>query len=133
MTIELSGTAPKAGARRSAGERRPRHSPRGGRWQRGFGAIVMLVLVAGAAAGAAMLAFSPTNALPLENDRKPTDALATAKEALIGYSVSRGAPACYTVASSPVCTSITEGQQNRPGMLPCPDLDGDGLEDKPCN
>jgi hypothetical protein len=32
-----------------------------------------------------------------------------------------------------VCKSTSEGQQNRPGMLPCPDLDGDGLEDKPCN
>jgi len=113
--------------------------------QRGFGAVMLLFLVVGIGAAAAMFSFSRTNTLPLENDRKTADALAEAKAALIGYALQRGAAACSVetveydgtvnhrriVANLDKCEQ--EGLDRRPGELPCPDTTGDGIEDMPCN
>lgn len=72
--------------------------------QRGIALMVMLaVLIMGIAA---ILAGSlGSTALKNERQKKTTEALAQAKDALIGYAVS---------------------DSSRPGELPCPDVDGDG-------
>jgi hypothetical protein len=109
--------------------------------QYGFGVILLLAVVASLGAVAALLSFSRPNSLPLENERKTADALAAAKEALIGYAVSRGKATCSIVedfsdtlaaaAKREACR--LEGLAERPGELPCPDVNGDGFEDAPCN
>lgn len=66
------------------------------------------------------------NDLVRDNTRRQqtSDALARAKEALIGFAVS------VNLAPVPDCT----GAPNcvRPGDLPCPDIDDDGSADAPC-
>jgi type II secretory pathway pseudopilin PulG len=72
--------------------------------QRGVALMVMLVvMIMGIAA--ALIGSLTTTALKNEQQRKTAEALAQAKDALIGYAVS---------------------DSNRPGELPCPDVDGDG-------
>ena len=84
--------------------------------QRGFGGFMMMALIAGLAATAGMFAFYRTDVVRTANERATADALAAAKMALIGYAVRRGGVA----------------GNDRPGELPCPDTDGDGLENAPC-
>lgn len=83
--------------------RRPaRHT--GKHRQHGVALMLMLViLILGVTA--ALIGSLTATALKNEQQRKTAEALAQAKEALIGYAVSDG---------------------NRPGELPCPDVDGDG-------
>jgi hypothetical protein len=84
-----------------------------------FGALLILafILILGAVA-LGLTMFNPRGAssAPVD-DRKSADALASAKAALIGYAVARGGP-----------TGLA-----RPGELPCPDMNGDGLEETNCN
>lgn len=87
------------------------------RAQRGFGGFLVIALIAGMAAAAGMFAFYRTDAVQAQNERATTDVLAAAKAALIGYAVRRGGPTGTA----------------RPGELPCPDSDGDGLENAPCS
>lgn len=83
--------------------------------QRGQALLVMAaILIIGF--GAAFYAlYSPTN-VAVERDKITAAALAQAKEALIGYAVSRG----DTVGNA------------RPGELPCPDTIGDGSDSGNC-
>jgi hypothetical protein len=87
------------------------------RRQRGFGGFLVIALIAGMAAAAGMFTFYRTDAVQAQNERATTDVLAAAKAALIGYAVRRGGPTGTA----------------RPGELPCPDSDGDGLENAPCS
>ena len=97
--------------------RRRRSLTRGGsKRARGFGGILMLMLVASVAATAGLFAFSRTDTIQAENERVTGAALAAAKAALIGYAVHRGG-----------ATGVA-----RPGELPCPDLDGDGFAENGC-
>lgn len=69
------------------------------------------------------------NDLVRENTRRQqtSDALARAKEALVGFAVG--------VDLSPVCTQSVPNPDNdcvRPGDLPCPDLNDDGVADSNC-
>lgn len=72
--------------------------------QRGAALLVMLVILI---TGAAYLLVSQLNRASsrIEAEKKTREALAQAKEALIGYAA---------------------GDANRPGELPCPDIDNDG-------
>src|SRR5688572_26089723 len=82
------------------------------RSQQGFGGFLLLTLVAGLTAAAGLFTFYRTDVVQTENARTTGDALTTAKSALIAYAVHR------------------EGQviaNARPGDLPCPDINGDGL------
>ena len=72
---------------------------------RGF-TLILLLMFLGAAFGVAIFNFYNSTQLALDNDQKTTDALARAKEALIGYAIRRGDP----LAAGP-----------RPGEFPCPD------------
>src|SRR5665647_2016844 len=73
--------------------------------QHGAALLVMLViLVIGAAA--VLITSLSTTALKNARQKTTSDALAQAKDALIGYAVS---------------------DTNRPGELPCPDFDNDGM------
>jgi hypothetical protein len=84
--------------------------------QRGFGGFLALVMIAGIAAAGAIFTFYRSDAVAMENARATGDVLATAKAALVAYAVSRGGPTGTA----------------RPGDLPCPDLDGDGLAEPTC-
>ena len=75
------------------------------RKQAGFGGILLLVLIAGIAASAALFTFSKSNSLAINTERRTADVLASAKAALIVYAVAIGT--------------------KRPGELPCPDTNGD--------
>lgn len=82
------------------------------RAQRGFGGFFLIVLVAGMAAAAGLFTFYRTDPVEARSTRATTDVLAEVKAALIGYAVRQGGPTGTA----------------RPGDLPCPDVDGDGIE-----
>ncbi len=79
--------------------------------------LMLLLLLLGVGAGAALFSFFGSAKLTLENDQKTADALARAKEALIGYAL-RGSDG----ATNP----------QRPGEFPCPDTNNDGFDDGTC-
>lgn len=82
------------------------------RAQRGFGGFFLIVLVAGMTAAAGLFTFYRTDPVEARSARVTTDVLAEVKAALIGYAVRQGGPTGTA----------------RPGDLPCPDVDGDGIE-----
>lgn len=84
--------------------------------QRGFAGILMVMMLAALAVSTMLVTFHRSDALATDNERKTTDELAEVKAALLGYAVRRGG-----------ATGTA-----RPGELPCPDTDGDGLENAPC-
>ncbi|MFZ3019033.1 MAG: type II secretion system protein [Gallionella sp.] len=89
--------------------------------QRGVALMVMLVvMIMGIAA--ALIGSLTTTALKNEQQRKTAEALAQAKDALIGYAVK--VQLSHSTACIPNCT--------RPGDLPCPDIDNDGSAESSC-
>ncbi len=78
--------------------------------QRGIALILILVLL-GLIAGVLAVGFTSDLARQNNKEQQTVDALAKAKEALIGYA-----------ANDP----------NQPGVLPCPDSNNDGRADSPC-
>ncbi|MBU0623143.1 MAG: hypothetical protein KJ795_14990 [Gammaproteobacteria bacterium] len=94
------------------------------RSQRGAAFMVMLVIMV---IGGAALLVSSLGKAALQNDRdqKTADALAQAKEALIGYAVK------VEVSSTDVACAATSNCP-RPGDLPCPDTDNDGDAEGSC-
>lgn len=91
--------------------------------QQGYTLLLVLLLL-GAAVGAALFSFFSTTTLTLERDQKTADALAAAKAALIGYTVRGG-----DCVPQPSCTPQNP---QRPGEFPCPDTNNDGFEDGAC-
>ncbi len=89
------------------------------RRQNGAALIVMLVIMI---LGSAAFLLSSLNSAALQNsrDRITADALAQAKEALIGY------------AAKVQISSSSASNQPRPGDLPCPDTNNDGLQESSC-
>ena len=85
------------------------------RRQRGA-ALIVAVLLFAMIGVTTLLAFARGSESEAEKERRTTEALATAKEALIGF-------------ASGVALTGTE----RPGDLPCPDLDNDGSAELSCN
>ena len=83
------------------------------RKQHGAALMVMLVILV---LGAATVLVTSLNSsrLRMERDKITADALAQAKEALIGYAV------------KVALTKSSSENQARPGDLPCPDMDNDG-------
>lgn len=83
--------------------------------QRGVVFIVMMVILV---LGTATFLVSSLNSASLQiaRDQVTADALAQAKEALIGYAAS---------------VDLTSGSK-RPGDLPCPDTNNDGLQEASC-
>lgn len=77
--------------------------------QRGAAMMVMLVIMIMGSAAFLVSALNSAS-IQIERDKKTADALAQAKEALIGYAVSRG-----SLAGNP-----------RPGDFPCPDINAPG-------
>lgn len=89
------------------------------RMQNGAALMVMLVImILGAAAF--LLASLNSSALQNSRDRITADALAQAKEALIGY------------AAKVQISASSASNQPRPGDLPCPDTNNDGLQEISC-
>lgn len=84
--------------------------------QRGF-ALLLILLLLGVGALAVFVTGLNRATQQLERDRITSEALAQAKMALIGYAVS--------VALTPMGTT-------RPGNLPCPDLNDDGVAETAC-
>lgn len=80
------------------------------RKQRGVALLVMLVIMVMGILTFLVSSLS-RSALQIERDQKTSEALAQAKEALIGFSVS---------------VNLISGSR-RPGDLPCPDTDNDGI------
>ena len=78
--------------------------------QSGIALIVVLVLI-GLLVGVLAVGFTGDLVRQNKKQQQTTDALAKAKDALIGYA-----------ATNP----------NQPGVLPCPDNDNDGSADSPC-
>lgn len=77
--------------------------------------MLVFVLVLGASSVGLMF-YSPRTASSAVDTRKAAEALAAAKEALIGYAVRRG--------------NLTGAE--RPAELPCPDTNNDGIEEANC-
>jgi type II secretory pathway pseudopilin PulG len=95
--------------------------------QRGV-ALVILVVILAIVMVAFMLAASPTAGTATEQEQQTIHALNTAREALIAYAVS------VPPRSPPPPAAPLAPESMRPGNLPCPDLDGDGIaEDPPCS
>ena len=91
--------------------------------QSGIALIVVLVLL-GLLVGALAIGLASDLARENKKQKQTTDALAKAKEALIGYAAGvnlNPSPAC---AGAPNCV--------RPGDLPCPDIDNDGVAQGSC-
>src|SRR5882672_3976399 len=89
-----------------AGQENPHSANR----QRGIALLIVLALLV-LLVGTVMVGFTGDLARQNRKQQQTTDALAMAKEALIGYA-----------AKDP----------NQPGVLPCPDSDNDGSADSPC-
>lgn len=79
--------------------------------------MVMLVIIIIGSAAFLVSALSRAG-LQIERDKITADALAQAKDALVGY------------ASS---VTLTSSGSARPGDLPCPDINNDGSADTPCS
>lgn len=84
---------------------------KGRHYQRGAALMVMLVIMVIGAAAFLVSALN-SSALQTKRDKITADALAQAKEALIGYAAS---------------VSLSPSGAKRPGDLPCPDTDNDGI------
>lgn len=82
--------------------------------QRGVALLLFIFLLFGIGTATALSALNSSRAR-LEQERQTQLVLQQAKEALIAYAVS-----VYPVGN------------NRPGDLPCPDIDNDGKKDSPC-
>lgn len=83
--------------------------------------MIMLVFILGmAATGYLLHALNPV-AIGIERDKKTSMALAEAKAALIGYAASVDLTAGSCTTNCP-----------RPGDLPCPDIDNDGIAESAC-
>lgn len=99
------------------------------RKQRGAALMIMIVILVTGAASALVAALSTT---ALKNARQETtaNALAQAKDALIGYAVK------VQVSSSDIACADPPTYANpncqRPGDLPCPDMDNDGDAESNC-
>jgi hypothetical protein len=92
----------------------------GGKNQRGMMLIVLLVII-GLAATTYLIHALDGNAVKIERDRKTAAALAEAKVALIAYAASFNTN--MVPCNNPTC---------RPGDLPCPDTDNDGIAESSC-
>jgi hypothetical protein len=98
--------------------------------QRGAAFMVMLVIMV--LGGAAILVSSLGKAaMQNERDQKTADALAQAKEALIGFSVKVQVSKLDIVCADP-SNSYANPNCPRPGDLPCPDMDNDGDAESNC-
>ena len=84
--------------------------------ERGFGAFMMIVFVLVLGASSVGLMFYNPRAANAVDEKKVAEAIATAKEALLAYAGRRGG-----------VTGLA-----RPGELPCPDMNNDGLEETTC-
>jgi hypothetical protein len=82
--------------------------------QRGQAAIILILLLI---FGVSALIYTSINSsrIAIDNDKVTADALALAKEALIGYATAQKSSGSF-----------------RPGELPCPDTTGSGTEDSNC-
>jgi hypothetical protein len=90
--------------------------------RRQCGAVLLVMLVVLILGGSAILLNSLNSTAPrLARDKVTADALAQAKEALIGFAVK------VQISKS------DSTNQPRPGDLPCPDTNNDGSADSPCN
>jgi hypothetical protein len=87
------------------------------RKQRGVALLVILVAL-GLLVGMLAIGFAGDLLRQNQSQQRTTDALAQAREALIGWSVQR--------------TSSVTLPNARPGELPCPDQNNDGFEDGTC-
>ncbi len=85
--------------------------------QRGM-ALLLLLLVFGSGALYLLLSSLNQNSLQTERNQKTAEALALAKQALIGSAVSM--------------QLLTGTSSTRPGDLPCPDLNNDGSSEASC-
>jgi hypothetical protein len=88
------------------------------RSQRGQAMMMMLVGFFGLATALLVYAMTDTTSLALRRDRDTVATMAEVKRALIGWSAQR--------------TTSGTLPNARPGELPCPDMDNDGLEDGSC-
>ena len=102
--------------------------------QRGFGGLFLLFFVGALAGSAALFAFYRIDTVAVENVRHTTDVVATAKAALIGYAVQRGRTVCTNPPVPPAVPSAAclAELAERPGDLPCPDTNNDGVAEPTC-
>lgn len=91
--------------------------------QRGAVFIVMLVVMVLGAATILVSSFGKAT-MQIERDKKTAEALAQAKEALIGYATSVPIDGNSCGAPGNNC--------KRPGDLPCPDTNNDGIQENSC-
>ena len=100
-----------------------REGPRCANRQRGVTLLIVIVLLS-LLIGFVVIGFAGDLARQNRKNQQTTDALAMAKEALIGYASG------VDLNPSPSCT----GAPNcvRPGDLPCPDTDNDGVAEGSC-
>lgn len=82
--------------------------------QRGAALMVMLIIMVLGSAAFLVSALN-SSSVQIERDKKTADALAQAKEALIGFAA-----------------SVNLGGIKRPGDLPCPDTNNDGVAELSC-
>lgn len=96
------------------------------RRQRGFGVFLLLVVIGGLTATAAMYSFYRIDSVAVENVRHTADLMASTKAALIGYAVRRGRTTC-SVPNIPINALVCNPElAERPGELPCPDSNPPG-------
>lgn len=95
----------------------------GKRKQRGASLLVFMMILT-IAIVATIYAKYNTTTVAIYNEKKTTDALKKAKDALIYYSLNN------TYLNSATCVSSTNCA--RPGDLPCPDTNNDGTAESTC-
>jgi hypothetical protein len=102
--------------------------------QRGFGGLFLLFFVGGLAASAGLFAFYRIDTVAAKNVRETSDVVAATKAALIGYAVQRGRTVCTDpVSTNPAAVAECARQlTERPGELPCPDTNNDGVGEATC-
>lgn len=99
------------------------------RRQRGAGVFLLLLVIAGFTAAAGMYSFYRIDTVAVESVRRTTDVIASTKAALIGYAVRAGRTTCSDPGNALVCNAELA---ERPGDLPCPDTNNDGIAEPTC-
>ncbi|HYH43160.1 MAG TPA: hypothetical protein VD867_14395 [Burkholderiales bacterium] len=107
----------------------PAPRPRTSR-QTGFGGLFLLFFVGALAGSAALFAFYRVDTVVTKAVRDTSDVLGSTKAALVAYAVQRGRAECDPSITG--VTSCTAQLAERPGELPCPDTNNDGVAEATC-
>lgn len=101
--------------------------------EHGAALLIMVALLLLGVASAGFVFVGPTIESSLREDRT-SEVLASVKQALIGYASQRGElQTCGSLSVAANVAPCAAALRARPGELPCPDMDNDGIAEDKCD